>query len=167
MCSFNGFTQKNVIIFLTYCFLLQMVKVADFGVACVRVQSWVMTAETGTYRWMALEVISPLLTTGPHQLACYWTMFSYFNILLVLCWKLTCVFVRKSLESCECLWCLASSRSGCGSARCRAMVASSPGQVASSLSPCFRWVSGSLLAWWYPSFNSLLASFMLYFVHPL
>jgi serine/threonine protein kinase len=36
--------------------LLQTVKVADFGVACVKVQSGVMTAETGTYRWMAPEV---------------------------------------------------------------------------------------------------------------
>jgi serine/threonine protein kinase len=35
-----------------------MVKVADFGVARVKVQSGVMTAETGTYRWMAPEVIS-------------------------------------------------------------------------------------------------------------
>ncbi|XP_073265641.1 serine/threonine-protein kinase STY46 isoform X4 [Populus alba] len=32
-------------------------KVADFGVARVRDQSGVMTAETGTYRWMAPEVI--------------------------------------------------------------------------------------------------------------
>ncbi|KAK4354770.1 hypothetical protein RND71_026964 [Anisodus tanguticus] len=35
----------------------QVVKVADFGVARVEVQSGVMTAETGTYRWMAPEVI--------------------------------------------------------------------------------------------------------------
>ncbi|KAG5573567.1 hypothetical protein H5410_063333 [Solanum commersonii] len=34
-----------------------VVKVADFGVACVQVQSGIMTAETGTYRWMAPEVI--------------------------------------------------------------------------------------------------------------
>lgn len=33
-----------------------MVKVADFGVARVKAQSGVMTAETGTYRWMAPEV---------------------------------------------------------------------------------------------------------------
>jgi len=32
------------------------VKVADFGVARVQAQSGVMTAETGTYRWMAPEV---------------------------------------------------------------------------------------------------------------
>lgn len=31
-------------------------KVADFGVARVQSQSGVMTAETGTYRWMAPEV---------------------------------------------------------------------------------------------------------------
>ncbi|KAK8467315.1 hypothetical protein PHAVU_007G016500 [Phaseolus vulgaris] len=34
-----------------------IVKVADFGVARVKSQSGVMTAETGTYRWMAPEVI--------------------------------------------------------------------------------------------------------------
>jgi len=36
--------------------ILQVVKVADFGVARVKDQSGVMTAETGTYRWMAPEV---------------------------------------------------------------------------------------------------------------
>ncbi|RAL46487.1 hypothetical protein DM860_004766 [Cuscuta australis] len=34
-----------------------VVKVGDFGVARVQSQSGVMTAETGTYRWMAPEVI--------------------------------------------------------------------------------------------------------------
>ncbi|GAV56685.1 ACT domain-containing protein/Pkinase_Tyr domain-containing protein [Cephalotus follicularis] len=34
-----------------------VVKVADFGVARVQAQSGVMTGETGTYRWMAPEVI--------------------------------------------------------------------------------------------------------------
>ncbi|KAK8963482.1 Serine/threonine-protein kinase HT1 [Platanthera guangdongensis] len=34
----------------------EVVKVADFGVARVKTQSGVMTAETGTYRWMAPEV---------------------------------------------------------------------------------------------------------------
>ncbi|XP_038705280.1 serine/threonine-protein kinase STY46-like isoform X2 [Tripterygium wilfordii] len=34
-----------------------VVKVADFGVARVKPQSGIMTAETGTYRWMAPEVI--------------------------------------------------------------------------------------------------------------
>lgn len=38
-------------------------KVADFGVARVQVQSGVMTAETGTYRWMAPEVNPPSLFT--------------------------------------------------------------------------------------------------------
>ncbi|XP_039007079.1 serine/threonine-protein kinase STY46-like isoform X2 [Hibiscus syriacus] len=33
----------------------EVVKVADFGVARVKAQSGVMTAETGTYRWMAPE----------------------------------------------------------------------------------------------------------------
>lgn len=40
----------------TESFILQVVKVADFGVARVQIQSGVMTAETGTYRWMAPEV---------------------------------------------------------------------------------------------------------------
>ncbi|KAK8622253.1 hypothetical protein V6N13_117176 [Hibiscus sabdariffa] len=35
----------------------EVVKVADFGVARVKSQSGVMTAETGTYRWMAPEII--------------------------------------------------------------------------------------------------------------
>lgn len=35
---------------------MQVVKVADFGVARVKAQTGVMTAETGTYRWMAPEV---------------------------------------------------------------------------------------------------------------
>ncbi|KAK1326474.1 Serine/threonine-protein kinase HT1 [Acorus calamus] len=35
----------------------KVVKVADFGVARVKAQTGVMTAETGTYRWMAPEVI--------------------------------------------------------------------------------------------------------------
>jgi serine/threonine protein kinase len=39
------------------CIPSQVVKVADFGVARVKTQSGVMTAETGTYRWMAPEVI--------------------------------------------------------------------------------------------------------------
>ncbi|EPS58804.1 hypothetical protein M569_16009, partial [Genlisea aurea] len=34
-----------------------VVKVGDFGVARVKAQTGVMTAETGTYRWMAPEVI--------------------------------------------------------------------------------------------------------------
>lgn len=38
---------------------MQVVKVADFGVARVKDQSGVMTAETGTYRWMAPEVDLP------------------------------------------------------------------------------------------------------------
>ncbi|KAH7285500.1 hypothetical protein KP509_33G031200 [Ceratopteris richardii] len=35
----------------------EVIKVADFGVARVQAQNGVMTAETGTYRWMAPEVI--------------------------------------------------------------------------------------------------------------
>lgn len=41
---------------ILFCLLLQVVKVADFGVARVKAQTGVMTAETGTYRWMAPEV---------------------------------------------------------------------------------------------------------------
>ena len=47
-----------------------MVKVADFGVARVKAQSGVMTAETGTYRWMAPEV-SLIQLTGCAFLAYY------------------------------------------------------------------------------------------------
>ncbi|EYU17550.1 hypothetical protein MIMGU_mgv1a004130mg [Erythranthe guttata] len=35
----------------------EVVKIADFGIARVQLQSGIMTAETGTYRWMAPEVI--------------------------------------------------------------------------------------------------------------
>ncbi|CAA2988445.1 serine threonine- kinase STY46-like isoform X1 [Olea europaea subsp. europaea] len=35
----------------------EVVKIADFGIARMQLQSGVMTAETGTYRWMAPEVI--------------------------------------------------------------------------------------------------------------
>jgi serine/threonine protein kinase len=37
-------------------FCLKAVKVADFGVARFQNKGGVMTAETGTYRWMAPEV---------------------------------------------------------------------------------------------------------------
>ncbi|GAY46057.1 hypothetical protein CUMW_094020 [Citrus unshiu] len=40
----------------------EVVKVADFGVARVKAQSGVMTAETGTYRWMAPELPYEYLT---------------------------------------------------------------------------------------------------------
>lgn len=44
-------------------FAFKVVKVADFGVA--RYQSeGVMTAETGTYRWMAPEVMNPSEDVG-------------------------------------------------------------------------------------------------------
>ncbi|EPS74340.1 hypothetical protein M569_00412, partial [Genlisea aurea] len=35
----------------------ETVKIADFGIARVQIQSGIMTAETGTYRWMAPEII--------------------------------------------------------------------------------------------------------------
>uniref|UniRef100_A0A0A9D712 Protein kinase domain-containing protein n=1 Tax=Arundo donax TaxID=35708 RepID=A0A0A9D712_ARUDO len=44
----------------------QVVKVADFGVARVKDQSGVMTAETGTYRWMAPEVDFAVLSVNKH-----------------------------------------------------------------------------------------------------
>lgn len=40
----------------TMFFGLKVVKVADFGIARFQNQGGVMTAETGTYRWMAPEV---------------------------------------------------------------------------------------------------------------
>ncbi|EEF31633.1 protein kinase, putative [Ricinus communis] len=40
----------------------EVVKVADFGVARVQTHSGVMTAETGTYRWMAPELPYAYLT---------------------------------------------------------------------------------------------------------
>ncbi|KAH9693591.1 serine/threonine-protein kinase STY46 [Citrus sinensis] len=43
--------------FLSISTVILVVKVADFGVARVQAQYGVMTAETGTYRWMAPEVI--------------------------------------------------------------------------------------------------------------
>ena len=50
--------QKNICIHIVKVLdsSIQVVKVADFGVARVQAQSGVMTAETGTYRWMAPEV---------------------------------------------------------------------------------------------------------------
>ncbi|KAF5449036.1 hypothetical protein F2P56_029524 [Juglans regia] len=42
----------------------EVVKVADFGVARVKPQTGVMTAETGTYRWMAPEVRSGIVMQG-------------------------------------------------------------------------------------------------------
>jgi serine/threonine protein kinase len=48
--------MQNLFICFIICFAFQVVKVADFGVARVKAQSGVMTAETGTYRWMAPEV---------------------------------------------------------------------------------------------------------------
>lgn len=42
---------------------------ADFGVARVKSQTGVMTAETGTYRWMAPEVCL-LYTTSQYRDLC-------------------------------------------------------------------------------------------------
>lgn len=41
----------------------KVVKVADFGVARFQNQEGIMTAETGTYRWMAPEVCICFLFT--------------------------------------------------------------------------------------------------------
>lgn len=43
----------GMVIVLFYTLLSQVVKAADFGFSRVRTQSGVMTAETGTYHWMA------------------------------------------------------------------------------------------------------------------
>lgn len=48
------FSSRAKKAYLMFC--IQVVKVADFGVARVKAQTGVMTAETGTYRWMAPEV---------------------------------------------------------------------------------------------------------------
>ncbi|XP_028076037.1 serine/threonine-protein kinase STY17-like [Camellia sinensis] len=46
-----------------YVLHILVVKVADFGVSRVQAQSGVMTAETGTYRWMAPEsIVAAFLT---------------------------------------------------------------------------------------------------------
>lgn len=51
LLGFNSiFISKSLFIFH------KGVKVADFGVARFQNQGGVMTAETGTYRWMAPEV---------------------------------------------------------------------------------------------------------------
>ena len=41
---------------LIYMFFPRVVKVANFWVSSVQTESRVMTTETGTYHWMALEV---------------------------------------------------------------------------------------------------------------
>lgn len=48
-------SEISQIKFTAFCFL-KVVKVADFGVARFQNQGGEMTAETGTYRWMAPEV---------------------------------------------------------------------------------------------------------------
>lgn len=57
LCRWNDIVSVPwTCILLRTTLILQVVKVADFGVARVKDQSGVMTAETGTYRWMAPEV---------------------------------------------------------------------------------------------------------------
>jgi len=56
----------------------QVVKVADFGVARVKAQSGVMTAETGTYRWMAPEVCFFIVTL---VVECYQLLSSKWHII--------------------------------------------------------------------------------------
>ena len=57
LCRWNDIVSVPwTCILLCTTLILQVVKVADFGVARVKDQSGVMTAETGTYRWMAPEV---------------------------------------------------------------------------------------------------------------
>ncbi|RZS23926.1 hypothetical protein BHM03_00056934 [Ensete ventricosum] len=52
----NLLMDENEQVISTHLYI-NVVKVADFGVARVKAESGVMTAETGTYRWMAPEVI--------------------------------------------------------------------------------------------------------------
>nr|XP_034890629.1 dual specificity testis-specific protein kinase 2-like isoform X1 [Populus alba] len=52
----NLLMDENEEHFLNF-LLSQVVKAADFGFSRVRTQSGVMTAETGTYHWMAPEVV--------------------------------------------------------------------------------------------------------------
>ncbi|CAK9167245.1 unnamed protein product [Ilex paraguariensis] len=60
----------------------EVVKVADFGVARVKAQTGVMTAETGTYRWMAPE---------PHQSSHFDDLLSLATQLCDLCHMNTAV----------------------------------------------------------------------------
>ncbi|KAG6486505.1 hypothetical protein ZIOFF_055081 [Zingiber officinale] len=53
----NEATRRLIGLSSIHMFTTYVVKVADFGVARVKPISGVMTAETGTYRWMAPEVI--------------------------------------------------------------------------------------------------------------
>ncbi|CAL5040804.1 unnamed protein product [Urochloa decumbens] len=53
----NLLIDEHEFLFKTPSVSWQLIKVADFGVARVKAESGVMTAETGTYRWMAPEVI--------------------------------------------------------------------------------------------------------------
>nr|GMD81365.1 Serine/threonine-protein kinase HT1 [Ipomoea batatas] len=48
--------NANLAVVLALAKELQVVKVADFGVAWFLNKGGVMTAETGTYRWMAPEI---------------------------------------------------------------------------------------------------------------
>lgn len=45
-----------LLIWVNFVIYFKVVKVADFGVARFQCVGGVMTAETGTYRWMAPEV---------------------------------------------------------------------------------------------------------------
>ena len=54
MQSFCYIESYDLLICAVICF--KVVKVADFGVARFQNNGGVMTAETGTYRWMAPEV---------------------------------------------------------------------------------------------------------------
>ena len=79
--------------------LLQVVKVADFGVARVKAQTGVMTAETGTYRWMAPEVIEHKPYDHKADVFSYgivlWELLTGKVILGVFCLKKNKVLQRK------------------------------------------------------------------------
>ncbi|KAI3706086.1 hypothetical protein L1987_76341 [Smallanthus sonchifolius] len=55
--SANLLMDENGVSKLSLLCLVIIVKISDFGVARVQNKSGIMTAETGTYRWMAPEVI--------------------------------------------------------------------------------------------------------------
>ncbi|KAJ6996967.1 hypothetical protein NC653_013526 [Populus alba x Populus x berolinensis] len=62
----------------------EVVKVADFGVARVQTQSGVMTAETGTYRWMAPEGMEWFLLSYRNGAAPFTFTYVVFNYMKVI-----------------------------------------------------------------------------------
>ena len=78
---FLGKSKASFVQIVKSCiFLQQVVKVADFGVARVQTQSGVMTAETGTYRWMAPEVYRLHWTLCHRPYCCFPDIFVQLNL---------------------------------------------------------------------------------------